>query len=418
MKNKLIAIILGLLLSLPVGAATYGPVGSNETLWSIASRTRPSYDVSVQQMMLTIRMKNPQAFTTKNINSLQKGAVLQLPTLSELQQLDRVQALRTARIHNQTWNGPTAAKVATKVSGRKTKASTTPTRLSKARATQVQLQREISGLKTQLRQEQQRSQKLAAEVKRLEANGGKFASASPSPETGRLQAELTDLKSVLADKDNHIKNLQASLKEASEAIKRQHSENLALYEQLKAVDPDSATQKTAAPANGKSELKLAGVGEEQAQLMQDGKPVAFTDQLPAQRPQTTSQAAMPPAESSDTGKSNGVPLKNFLEPQGDDAALRSNDQKPSPSLDSGSTKQQPVEPGAFKAPSRISLVIALISLLFILALLWRAFSQQRASKRAAEARQREEAALRVQNIDNNKDRPVRPDGRQEPEIVL
>ena len=48
----------------------YGMPNRNDTLWSIASRTRPSQQVSIQQNMLAIQRLNPQAFISDNINLL------------------------------------------------------------------------------------------------------------------------------------------------------------------------------------------------------------------------------------------------------------------------------------------------------------------------------------------------------------
>ena len=167
MKNPFISIILGLLLSVSVSiqpataANTYGPTTGQETLWSIASRLRPTYAVSTQQMMLAIRAKNPQAFTVSNINALKKGSVLKLPTLAEIQQLDRIQALRNARQQNRHWQARqqnTYAKAPQKTA----KPKATRVNLSAARTTQQRLKREIATLKTQLKQEQQRSTQLSA----------------------------------------------------------------------------------------------------------------------------------------------------------------------------------------------------------------------------------------------------------------
>ncbi|MBU0653794.1 MAG: hypothetical protein KJ914_01545 [Gammaproteobacteria bacterium] len=416
MKNRILAMITGLLLALPVGAATYGPVAPGETLWSIASRTRPSYDISTQQMMLTLRMKNPQAFTTQNINSLKKGAMLQLPTQAELQRLNPVQAMRTAKSHNKSWQTPVASKpaaaTARKASGNRTvKTSSAQASLGNARQTQARLRREISTLKKQLGQEQQRGKRLASQVRQLQASSGSAAGAGASPDVARLQAELTDLKSVLSDKDNHIKNLQISLKEASESIKRQHSENLALYQQLKAVDPKSVAAKPAAPTSSKGELTLAGVGAEQP-VTKEGKPAVFTDQLTGKQQQQPADAAPATAPAK-----NGVPLKDLLEPSPANSApgQMAGDHAPV-SKDAGQgSAAKPA--GEFKGPSQISFIIALISLLFILALLWRAFNQQRVTKRTAELR-KQEAAPRNQETASGNDKPAPPDGRQEPEIVF
>lgn len=55
----------------------YGPVQSNETLWAIAQRVRPS-GVTVKQMMVALYKANPQAFFG-DINQLKTGVTLSVP---------------------------------------------------------------------------------------------------------------------------------------------------------------------------------------------------------------------------------------------------------------------------------------------------------------------------------------------------
>ncbi len=56
----------------------YGPVARGETLWSIASRTRPSESVPVKDMVAAIRRANPRALTRQ----LPAGAMLNIPTIT------------------------------------------------------------------------------------------------------------------------------------------------------------------------------------------------------------------------------------------------------------------------------------------------------------------------------------------------
>ena len=65
-------------------ADSYGPIKRNETLWSIAERLRPGTDISTHQMMLALQRKNPQAFTDNNINNLNAGATLKIPSRNEI----------------------------------------------------------------------------------------------------------------------------------------------------------------------------------------------------------------------------------------------------------------------------------------------------------------------------------------------
>ena len=63
----------------------YGPIRSTDTLWAIAARyTRAP--TTVQQTMVAMYHLNPQAFVRGNINYLQRGAQLRLPTVTQARQ--------------------------------------------------------------------------------------------------------------------------------------------------------------------------------------------------------------------------------------------------------------------------------------------------------------------------------------------
>jgi pilus assembly protein FimV len=82
---------------------TYGPVGANETLWSIASKIKPDSSVSVQQTMLAIQRMNPDAFINGNINLLRRGQVLRVPDKEEIQQLSSRDAIQQVAAQNRSW---------------------------------------------------------------------------------------------------------------------------------------------------------------------------------------------------------------------------------------------------------------------------------------------------------------------------
>ena len=63
----------------------YGPIRSTDTLWAIAARyTRAP--TTVQQTMVAMYRLNPEAFVRGNINYLQRGAQLRLPTQTQARQ--------------------------------------------------------------------------------------------------------------------------------------------------------------------------------------------------------------------------------------------------------------------------------------------------------------------------------------------
>lgn len=62
---------------------TYGPIGPDDTLWSIAARVRPGRATIEQTMTALVRL-NPDAFVDGDRNRIRGGAVLGLPTEAEV----------------------------------------------------------------------------------------------------------------------------------------------------------------------------------------------------------------------------------------------------------------------------------------------------------------------------------------------
>jgi len=89
----------------PSSTSSYGPVGSNETLWAIAKKVRPAPGISVQQTMLAIQRLNPNAFIDGNINLLRRGQVLRIPTEAEVNALSVREAVQEVAQQNTAWSG-------------------------------------------------------------------------------------------------------------------------------------------------------------------------------------------------------------------------------------------------------------------------------------------------------------------------
>lgn len=68
----------------PQNENLYGPVQDSETLWDIAEKSRPSESVSVNQMINSIYLANPNAFIRGDINLLKRGATLRIPQVSSV----------------------------------------------------------------------------------------------------------------------------------------------------------------------------------------------------------------------------------------------------------------------------------------------------------------------------------------------
>jgi pilus assembly protein FimV len=90
-------------------ADSYGPVRRNDTLWTIARRTRPGNDITVDQMMHALLRENPRAFVNNNINRLKAGVTLNIPDRASITAITASEAIAESRRQTQEWqDGQTA----------------------------------------------------------------------------------------------------------------------------------------------------------------------------------------------------------------------------------------------------------------------------------------------------------------------
>ncbi len=80
----------------------YGPTSPDDRLWNIANLTRPSPEISTQQMALAIFKANPKAFSN-NINTLFVGVRLRIPDYEEVQQLNHDNAYQFVKTQHHQW---------------------------------------------------------------------------------------------------------------------------------------------------------------------------------------------------------------------------------------------------------------------------------------------------------------------------
>lgn len=170
-------------------AKQYGPIKALDTLWSIAQKVKPDPSLTAHQVMAAIYDANPQAFSTSSYSSLEKGAILAIPSQGAMAQYPKA--------------APTTKKKAVpkKPSEIKPVASTSvpSAELKKLAGQSVQLE----GLSEQLQAEKARSQRLSDELFKMQ--GVQVLSASDNQEQKTNIAELNEKLALLNDK------LQASL---------------------------------------------------------------------------------------------------------------------------------------------------------------------------------------------------------------
>lgn len=80
---------------------SYGPTGSSDTLWGIANKVRGSH--ATAQAMVALYQANPDAFSSRNMNSLKQGKTLKLPSDASIDAVSMAEARRLMIAHNQAW---------------------------------------------------------------------------------------------------------------------------------------------------------------------------------------------------------------------------------------------------------------------------------------------------------------------------
>lgn len=79
----------------------YGPTGGTDTLWGIANKVRNGH--STAQTMVALYQANPDAFSTRNMNSLKQGQTLKVPSGESIDAVSMAEARRLMIAHNQAW---------------------------------------------------------------------------------------------------------------------------------------------------------------------------------------------------------------------------------------------------------------------------------------------------------------------------
>ncbi|MFU8832515.1 MAG: FimV/HubP family polar landmark protein, partial [Wenzhouxiangella sp.] len=92
------------------GGQVIGPVASGQTLWGIAQSWRPDSSLTMNQVMLAILDRNPQAFIDGNVNRLMRGAELTMPLADELRALGVAEADRRMAAQMQSWEQRSATR--------------------------------------------------------------------------------------------------------------------------------------------------------------------------------------------------------------------------------------------------------------------------------------------------------------------
>ncbi len=209
--------------------STYGAVSSTDTLWGIASKTRPNSDVSIHQTLVAIYRANPQAFANGNINNLLRGEVLQIPDAETISKIPQRAALQDIVVQNKQWKSGSTRKIVENTTAKSSaKASSGEARLSLAtQDTDSSSSINSSKLNAELIRAQETSATLQAENEELRSRLNDLLQKLDESKTSAINvadAELAALTQTQRDKELESATVAGNEVESVEPINDQNAE--------------------------------------------------------------------------------------------------------------------------------------------------------------------------------------------------
>ena len=261
----------------------YGPVREAETLWSIAARLRPDKSVSVQRMMLAILEANPNAFEFSNVNALNAGTTLRIPTRDDIGPDNLNAAIAEVQRHHSAWTRY-------RKEGRAAPAPSAPAPEAPPRDSETEPggRIEVVAPESTTTPSQEEGARVATLRKELSL-------AMEEADAGRREND--ELKLRLAEAEDHIKELNrlVELKNEEIAALRFELHDLAQTAPQAVAEPEEAEPKPAAAPEGEAKPVLEPEEAESKPVMapetQEVKPVLAptqeTEPIPVPAPAET-----------------------------------------------------------------------------------------------------------------------------------
>lgn len=194
----------------PPAPLTIGPLSPSDTLWRVAERIKPDGNISLYQVMYALYLKNPDAFLENNLNHLRPGAVLVLPSLQEIQQVDVNTARDKSERDDQNW----AARQKNAAAKQNTAAADKPAPSNdEAQKLQQELNRidqqqrlELDSLRSQFADSMQQVEAIVAENMQLKGS------------LSKVEQELAVIKSQLGEDSELQQQISQLLAQQSELL--------------------------------------------------------------------------------------------------------------------------------------------------------------------------------------------------------
>ncbi|MBY7943888.1 AAA family ATPase [Vibrio fluvialis] len=200
----------------------FGPTTEQDTLWSIATRLKPSAAVTVQQTLLAIYRLNPQAFENQNIHSLIPGSTLRVPSLAQVSSATTQEAINIMAAHQARLNQgevkpaiqpapiakpqPVVEAKTQQATAKVAKTVTAPAMVDTVKPEVEKVEKQIAASDTELVALEEKNHKLRLMV-------------------AQMQSEVDNLKQELGDENRIRSEVEKLLQE--ERVKRDEAQKLA-----------------------------------------------------------------------------------------------------------------------------------------------------------------------------------------------
>jgi pilus assembly protein FimV len=200
-------------------AEQIGPLSPADTLWRVAERVKPAGNISLYQVMYALYLKNPDAFLEDNLNHLKPGAILLVPSLQEIQQVDVGIARQKAEQDDKIWaqrQKAAAPKPVATASNSGAAASTTPPQWqAELKRLDEQQRQQLDGLRSQFADSMQLVETMAQENLQLKTS------------LTKLQQELELLKVQLGEDSDIQQQIELLVQQQAQLLQAKADEEAA-----------------------------------------------------------------------------------------------------------------------------------------------------------------------------------------------
>jgi len=202
-------------------------VQKGDTAWKIAEKLRTDNSVSIEQMMMALLRRNPEAFIKDNINGVKRGYILRMPNQQDVQSLSNQTALLQVKEQYALWREYTQARIAKRTGNKIDRDGSSDTktaadqdagqgRLTIASAAEKEGSMGMtSGSQNPEAELKQLRKDLAATTEELES--GKLENSELKDRLTSLQTRMKKMERLLNLKDGDLAKLQSDLDPVADA---------------------------------------------------------------------------------------------------------------------------------------------------------------------------------------------------------